>query len=404
MTEYLRDRLELMTISKKHELGDGSTSEVSIQTREAVPCALTILPEGVPWEEVTHRRMLNAESHAIVEDWIDVRGAKTDDLHRPMSHYRTPAIQLEIQYRLDSSATAENQADLTESEGSQLRGAIAGMNWAARQARPDMSAAASIIASSFPTPKESDAKSANKAIKSEKERQFDMVLWSFREEELRRICVEDSAFDPLGKDKSQHGYLIGYTTPGLAQGENAPVSIVSWKSKKLRRKANSSLLCESMSGNISVAHWLWLTNLEMSLRYSGHRHGDRLVTTVEEEPTVLTKRVALAVDPQGLLILDAKSLYDVLHSQQTNQDDARSALEAGMIKEDLEKLAAMPRWVPHDKNPADAMTKHEGSHATPLIAILEKHHWRLTFEEDELKQRAEVRETLGYNPRPRHSN
>ena len=149
----------------------------------------------------------------------------------------------------------------------------------------------------FPTPKVSDAKSANKAIKSAKERQFDMVLWSFREEELRRICVEDSAFDPLGKDKSQHGYLIGYTTPGLAQGENAPISIASWKSKKLRRKANSSLLCESMSGNISVAHWLWLTNLEMSLRYSGHRHGDRLVTTVEEEPTVLTKRVALAVDP-----------------------------------------------------------------------------------------------------------
>ena len=230
-----------------------------------------------------------------------------------------------------------------------------------------------------------------------------MVLWSFREEELQRICVEDSAFDPFGNDKSQHGYLIGYTTPGLTQGENAPISIASWKSKKLRRKANSSLLCESMSGNISVAHWLWLTNLEMSLRYSGHRHADRLVTTVEEEPTVLTKRVALAVDPQGLLILDAKSLYDVLHSQQTNQDDSRSALEAGMIKEDLDKLAAMPRWFPHDKNPADAMTKHEGSHATPLIAILENHHWRLTFEEDELKQRAAIRETLGYNPRPRHS-
>ena len=103
------------------------------------------------------------------------------------------------------------------------------------------------------------------------------------------------------------------------------------------------------------------------------------------------------------MILDAKSLYDVLHSQQTNQADARSALEAGMIKEDLEKLAAMPRWVPHDKNPADAMTKHEGSHATPLIAILEKHQRRLTFEEDEPTQRAEVRETLGYNPRPRHS-
>ena len=117
-----------------------------------------------------------------------------------LSHYRSPAAQLEIQYRLDSSAQAENQADLTDQEGSQLRGAIAGMNWAARQARPDLSAAASVIASSFPTPKVSDAKSDNKAIKSAKERKFDMVLWSFREGELRRICVEDSAFDLLGRE------------------------------------------------------------------------------------------------------------------------------------------------------------------------------------------------------------
>ena len=108
MTEYLRDRLELMTISKKHELGDGSTSEVSIHTREAVPCARTILPEGVQWEEVTHRKMLNAENDAVIEDWMEVRDAKTDDLQRPMSHYRSPAVQLEIQYRLDSSAPAEN--------------------------------------------------------------------------------------------------------------------------------------------------------------------------------------------------------------------------------------------------------------------------------------------------------
>ena len=67
------------------------------------------------------------------------------------------------------------------------------------------------------------------------------------------------------------------------------------------------------------------------------------MTTVEEEPTVLTKRVALAVDPQGLLVMDAKSLYDGLHSQQTNQDDARSALEVGVIKEDAKPTTNMTR-------------------------------------------------------------
>ena len=98
--------------------------------------------------------------------------------------------------------------------------------------------------------------------------------------------------------------------------------------------------------------------------------------------------------------MDAKSLYDSLHSQQTNQDEARSALEAGMIKEDLEKLRAIPRWVPHDKNPADALTKVENAHSEPLFDFLARHIWRMTFEAEELEERAKTREATGYNPRP----
>ena len=74
-----------------------------------------------------------------------------------------------------------------------------------------------------------------------------------------------------------------------------------------------------------------------------------------------------------------------------------------MIKEDLGKLAALPRWIPHDKNPSDALTKDQGSHAVPLHRLLQDHVWRIMFEEEELKLRAEVREKIGYNPRPRQS-
>ena len=97
-------------------------------------------------------------------------------------------------------------------------------------------------------------------------------------------------------------------------------------------------------------------------------------------------------------------MYDAMQSEQASQDNARAALHAAMTKETAKDLGAIPRWVPHDKNPADALTKCDGAHCTPLIELATKGRWRLTFEEDELATRAEYREKTGKsNPRPRHS-
>ena len=101
--------------------------------------------------------------------------------------------------------------------------------------------------------------------------------------------------------------------------------------------------------------------------------------------------------------MDAKALYDMLCSEQQNQDDARAALEVSVIKEDMQTLRAVARWVPHDKNPTDALTKVEGAHATPLLQMLQKCMYQIRAEQEELQHRAEVREELGYNPRPRHT-
>ena len=70
-----------------------------------------------------------------------------------------------------------------------------------------------------------------------------------------------------------------------------------------------------------------------------------------------------------------------------------------MVKEELEKLGALPRWIPHDKNPADALTKVHNAHIAPLVALLKDHMWTLAHEETELADRAKEKEEKGYNPR-----
>ena len=216
------------------------------------------------------------------------------------------------EYLVDPELRAEGHELLNDTLQTQLRGTIAGMSWAARQGRVDLAAPASICASASPTPKVQDARSANAAVVRAKAHNVEMKIWAIKESDLRRVCIQESSFDPRKKERSQHGWIRAYSTPALAADIEAPLSIVSWNWKKLRRKADSSLLCEAQSACISVGKWLQATVLEMSLRFADYDRRDPLYHKQWEPPTVLSKKKTAAVDPAGLLIMDAKSLFDTL--------------------------------------------------------------------------------------------
>ena len=60
-------------------------------------------------------------------------------------------------------------------------------------------------------------------------------------------------------------------------------------------------------------------------------------------------------------ITDAKSLYDNLTREQYSGAEKRSALEICVIRDSLASLGGAARWVPHEENPVDCMTKLKGN-------------------------------------------
>jgi hypothetical protein len=120
-------------------------------------------------------------------------------------------------------------------------------------------------------------------------------------------------------------------------------------------------------------------------------------------PTVLTKLSRLQLDPPGQMVMDAKALFDNISSEQQNADDERASLEVSLIKEDMVTLGCVPRWVPHDKNPTDGLTKADGAHMVPLQRLLATSKFAIRAEAEELTERKEVKDRLGYVPRPRAS-
>ena len=62
-------------------------------------------------------------------------------------------------------------------------------------------------------------------------------------------------------------------------------------------------------------------------------------------------------------ITDATSLYENLVREQYSGTEKRSALEICVIRDSLESLGGSARWVPHEQNPVDCMTKLKGNAA-----------------------------------------
>ena len=144
-------------------------------------------------------------------------------------------------------------AELWEEEKTQMRGILASLGWLSCEGRPDVASAASILAGAFPTPMMDHLFEANEVVKHLKVTPVELKIWPIPEEKLRLVLLSDAAFDSSGKEKLQHGRIIGCTDNTLNQGEEAPFSWIQWRSRRLRRKASSSTLCEALSVSAATA-------------------------------------------------------------------------------------------------------------------------------------------------------
>ena len=279
---------------------------------------------------------------------------------------------------------------LDDFEKSQLRGLLATLIWVGREGRPDAAAASSILASSFPEPTMEVIYQANDVVRQLKQNPILLKIHAIQESRVRNVLISDSAFDTSGKEKSQHGYLLGFTSDLLNTGKKAPISLMKWQSRRLRRKAQSSMLCEAISlsaatGSLEKQDALW-----DAMRLSNYQPRQRQVCEetaleLQGKTTVISQDSGLFRDPRSVVVIDAKSLYDSLLNNQPGECE-RSNLEAEVIRESLTICRARVRWVPHNFNPSDALTKFPGAHLEPLVRLLKTGSFQITDEQTTLEQ------------------
>jgi len=121
---------------------------------------------------------------------------------------------------------------------------------------------------------------------------------------------------------------------------------------------------------------------------------------VQHEKYVLPNDNPLHADPPTLLVGDSKGVFDNMPREHASEDKD-CALTMALVKQHARELSTRPRWVPHNRNPADPQTKHRGAHATSLMELLISGYLRLAPESEELAAKQSEKESKGYASRPK---
>ena len=143
-----------------------------------------------------------------------------------------------------------------------------------------------------------------------------LKIHAIKKANVRYLLIADSAFDTSGKEKSQFGWLMGFTDNTLNQGARAPVSLMPWRSRRLRRKAalsmSESIVMSAATGALerqdAFMHSIRFSNNSPRLRQKGEdERMDMLGKT-----SVFAKDVSAFCDPATIVVMDAKVLFATL--------------------------------------------------------------------------------------------
>jgi hypothetical protein len=181
----------------------------------------------------------------------------------------------------------------------------------------------------------------------------------------------------LNRDKagSTGGMITLASGPEILNGDSARMSIIHWRSWKLKRVAVGTTCAEvqAMSEAEDVNYKLRLIWAE--LNGAGLPYGMKTEARAQ----------ACVQQVKGLVVSDSKGGYDAVEINETSNlglQSTRTAVQAYQIKQNFQTNNASLRWVAADWNLADGFTKEAAESRANLESFLKLQTWRIQFSAD----------------------
>ena len=237
-------------------------------------------------------------------------------------------------------------SSLDEDAVHKFRSTLAKVRWPVSHVVPDLAYAVSSLAQVSPTSLDWDrVRQLNLVIVTLKQMSKNghakIVLPKLRGAEVTVGTALDASFAKEPGMKSQAAFLSFLTTSEVLQ-EEVPCALVEFQSSTISRVVKSTLASESASLSIALDRQLCLRLLVQSLL-----HGEP-----EYSPEWRRKLAT-----PGILITDAKSLYDHLNTTGKIPKERQTMIDLLVARDLVESGAVRLCWVPTKHMLADMLTK-----------------------------------------------
>ena len=227
---------------------------------------------------------------------------------------------------------------------SKLRGLIGSLQYAITHTRPDMVSKLGEVQCQMSKPTIQTMLMANKVLREAQEtRDMSITFRSIPISELTFISFGDASFASPNNLASFQGTLICATNTHLNKNEKAPISPMTWSSKKISRVVRSTLSAEaySMSRSVDKLGWMRLFWGCLVIPNFDWRNPQRGFQQLNE----------------AIICTDCKSLFDlVTRNAMPACEEYRTTLEVLLLKERCAEHCHF-RWLPTTLMLADPLTK-----------------------------------------------
>ncbi len=275
----------------------------------------------------------------------------------------------------------ETESSITESELTRLRGVIGSLQYAVSNTRPDMAAKLGEIQVQVAKGTIRTLTLANKVLREAQETSH--IKLCFRHipvNQVTHVSFGDASFAGPNQLASFQGTLICATTPALDKNQRAPISPLTWASKKIARVVRSTLSAEAyaMSNSVDRLGWMRLLWGTVSIASFDWR-----------QPHVGFRQLPIAT-----IVTDCKSLYDLVsRTAMPSCEEYRTTLEVLLIRERCQEHCHF-RWIPTSLQVADALTKPMDP--ALLRQVLSTGNFQLHDENDSLERNAHRKQAISW--------
>ena len=304
--------------------------------------------------------------------------------------YSIRASQSEYVHRIPQIDIGRNrrqfpEAAVNEEERTKLRGLIGSVQYAVTHTRPDIAARLGELQCQTTTATVQTLLLANKVLREAQEHhQVCIFFQSIPVERLTFVAFGDASFASSKNLNSHQGVLICATNDQLNQNLEAPISPLTWSSKKIPRVVRSTLSAEAyaMSKAVDLLGWvraLWGVIHVPEFQWQKPESGFRQLRT-------------------AIIVTDCKSLFDlVTRLAMPACEEYRTTLEVLLIKQRCLENACF-RWVPTTLQAADSLTKAMDS--SLLRAVLARGRFKLYDSSQTLEKDAQRKQAIQWLQSP----